>query len=420
MVGEGADLVPVDDSNLAVRAARLLARTHGARDSLGVVLSIKKASRWPVDWPEGLPTAQLRCWPAPTLWDLDIDPETLRPLAAELGSDVPFALIGGNRCGQRTRRGGGPGARPRDLPLGAGLRSPRSVDAGGLPALRPAQPGAPPPEVPAELMNALRIGDPKLLGAALSNDLEVAALDLQPRLRQVLDAGLEYGAARRDGLGSGSDLRLPGRQRVRSGRPHGGAQRRGRLSRGPPGHRPGAGRACHRLNSVSLLARSNDRRFGRSGSKRIESGLEVARCCRSGSKRKTPATLRAVTDLPPTTRLLRPLQPARPAGSTPGRLAAGAADRPVFVVVAVSQAAASLHHGLVTEHPGHYVLGFALAFFAIWWAWLNFTWFGSAYDNDDVGLPAADHPADRRGAGPGGWRATGCSRVTSGWPSSAT
>ena len=43
-------------------------------------------------------------------------------------------------------------------------------------------------------MNALRNGDPRLLGPALSNDLEPAALDLQPRLRTVLETGLEYGA----------------------------------------------------------------------------------------------------------------------------------------------------------------------------------------------------------------------------------
>jgi 4-diphosphocytidyl-2-C-methyl-D-erythritol kinase len=43
-------------------------------------------------------------------------------------------------------------------------------------------------------MNALRSGDPRLLAAALSNDLQPAALDLQPRLRTVLQTGLEYGA----------------------------------------------------------------------------------------------------------------------------------------------------------------------------------------------------------------------------------
>lgn len=52
-------------------------------------------------------------------------------------------------------------------------------------------------------------------------------------------------------------------------------------------------------------------------------------------------------------------------------------------VVAVSQAAAQLHHGLSAGHVGHVLLGFLVAFFAIYWAWVNFTWFASAYDCDD-------------------------------------
>ncbi|MFC9247525.1 low temperature requirement protein A [Streptomyces sp. NPDC057136] len=53
-------------------------------------------------------------------------------------------------------------------------------------------------------------------------------------------------------------------------------------------------------------------------------------------------------------------------------------------VVAVAQASGGLHEA-VSE--GHYAAGplrFALVFFTIWWAWMNFTWFASAYDPDDV------------------------------------
>lgn len=53
-------------------------------------------------------------------------------------------------------------------------------------------------------------------------------------------------------------------------------------------------------------------------------------------------------------------------------------------VVAVAQAAAELHHAIAENHVGHGVLGFLTVFFAIWWAWVNFSWFASAYDNDDV------------------------------------
>src|SRR2546423_10828829 len=53
-------------------------------------------------------------------------------------------------------------------------------------------------------------------------------------------------------------------------------------------------------------------------------------------------------------------------------------------VVAVAQAASGLHHGLVEGHAGNVLLGFPLVFFGIWWAWMNFTWFASAYDTDDA------------------------------------
>jgi low temperature requirement protein LtrA len=52
-------------------------------------------------------------------------------------------------------------------------------------------------------------------------------------------------------------------------------------------------------------------------------------------------------------------------------------------VVAIASNAAELHHGLAEAHYGT-VLGYSMTWFAIWWAWLNYTWFASAYDNDDV------------------------------------
>lgn len=53
-------------------------------------------------------------------------------------------------------------------------------------------------------------------------------------------------------------------------------------------------------------------------------------------------------------------------------------------VVAVAQAANRLHHGIAEGHTSEALLSFTLVFFAIWWAWMNFTWFASAYDTDDV------------------------------------
>ena len=85
-----------------------------------------------------------------------------------------------------------------------------------------------------------------------------------------------------------------------------------------------------------------------------------------------------------TARLIRPLLPRDP--EEKGRVASELELlTDLCFVVAVSQAAAALHHGLTGQHLGAAVLGYLMAFFAIWWAWLNFSWFSSAYDNDDVG-----------------------------------
>src|ERR1700749_1401180 len=51
---------------------------------------------------------------------------------------------------------------------------------------------------------------------------------------------------------------------------------------------------------------------------------------------------------------------------------------------AVAQAGQQLVHALAEGEPGHGITGYLLVFFAIWWAWVNFTWFASAYDTDDV------------------------------------
>lgn len=53
-------------------------------------------------------------------------------------------------------------------------------------------------------------------------------------------------------------------------------------------------------------------------------------------------------------------------------------------VVAIAQAASGFHHALAEAHAAQGVLSFLMVFFAIWWAWMNFTWFASAYDPSDV------------------------------------
>jgi low temperature requirement protein LtrA len=85
-------------------------------------------------------------------------------------------------------------------------------------------------------------------------------------------------------------------------------------------------------------------------------------------------------------------------GSTPLRRPMGPRDRgephrsatplellfDLCFVVAVAQVADRLHHALIEGHIADGVVSYGSVFFAIWWAWMNFTWFASAYDTDDV------------------------------------
>ncbi|WP_018690418.1 low temperature requirement protein A [Ahrensia kielensis] len=53
-------------------------------------------------------------------------------------------------------------------------------------------------------------------------------------------------------------------------------------------------------------------------------------------------------------------------------------------VIAIAAAALGLHHAIAEAHAVQGIITFLMAFFAIWWAWMNYTWFASAYDNDDA------------------------------------
>jgi low temperature requirement protein LtrA len=53
-------------------------------------------------------------------------------------------------------------------------------------------------------------------------------------------------------------------------------------------------------------------------------------------------------------------------------------------VVAVGRAADALHDELIAGRVAHGLFGFTAVFFAVWWAWMNYTWFASAHDSDDV------------------------------------
>ncbi|GAB2598424.1 4-(cytidine 5'-diphospho)-2-C-methyl-D-erythritol kinase [Streptomyces capparidis] len=192
--GPYAHRVPVDDTNLAARAARLLAARHGreAAVHLHIAKDIPVAGGMAGGSADGA-AALVAC---DALWGLRTPPEELHAMAAELGSDVPFALLGGVALGR------GRGEHLEPVPAGGVFHWVFAVAEGGLstPAvfreydrLR-ADPPAPAPS--AALLRALRAGDPTALGPLLgtSNDLQAAALSLRPELAATLRAGTEAGA----------------------------------------------------------------------------------------------------------------------------------------------------------------------------------------------------------------------------------
>lgn len=82
-------------------------------------------------------------------------------------------------------------------------------------------------------------------------------------------------------------------------------------------------------------------------------------------------------------RWLRPLSPRDP--HEPHRVATSLELLfDLIFVVAIATAGQQLHHSLVENHLASGLTYYFMVFFALWWAWMNFTWFASAYDNDDV------------------------------------
>ncbi len=205
VTGEQAALVPTDGTNLAVKAARLLAATAGAgRDDLGCHLAIRKAIPVTGGMAGGSADAAGALLACSVLWDLDTSPDDLIALGARLGADVPFSLTGGTALG--TGRGDrltpalSRGSYHWVLALSEGELSTPEVF-GRFDAITPEAPNT--PELPSALLNALIAGDPVALGRHLVNDLEPAALSLRPQLRQLLRAGQELGAVGTIVSGSG-------------------------------------------------------------------------------------------------------------------------------------------------------------------------------------------------------------------------
>jgi 4-diphosphocytidyl-2-C-methyl-D-erythritol kinase len=200
--------VPLDDRNLAMRAAKLLAQTAGV--TAGVHLRIRKGVPVAGGMGGGSADAAAALVACDALWGTDLGPRGLHELAARLGADVPFALHGGTAIG--TGRGDvlTPAlARGRfDWVLvlsGQGLSTPEVY--GRLDRMRMhgdalADDPTELLEVPAAVLQALLAGDARDLAPVMMNDLEAAAVAGRPDLELALADGVRMGAL--TGIVSGS------------------------------------------------------------------------------------------------------------------------------------------------------------------------------------------------------------------------
>ena len=202
LIGEGAGEVPTDERNLAWRAAELMADHVGRAPD--VEITIEKSIPVAGGMAGGSADAAAVLVGMNALWELGVPRRDLHAMAAELGSDVPFALHGGTALG--TGRGEELAtvlARNTFhwvLAFGTGGLSTAAVYS-EIDRLREA--GSPSRlDDPEPLLTALSSGDPYALAPLLGNDLQPAALSLRPNLRRTLRAGGEAGALA--GIVSGS------------------------------------------------------------------------------------------------------------------------------------------------------------------------------------------------------------------------
>lgn len=209
VTGPYAHRVPADESNIALVAAKTLARRRPRRGKLDPVrIEIDKNIPVAGGMAGGSADAAATLVACRELWQLDhVDNDLLEQVAAGLGSDVPFLLHGGTAIGsgrgEQVTAVLGRGELHWVLWAGEGLGlSTPEVYAESDRLRREAGVEPPTPQPSEALMTALRRMDPDEVAAALRNDLQDAAVSLEPRLAEVLQAGMELGA--RAALVSGS------------------------------------------------------------------------------------------------------------------------------------------------------------------------------------------------------------------------
>jgi 4-diphosphocytidyl-2-C-methyl-D-erythritol kinase len=192
--GPGSDRVPLDTSNLAVRAAQTLAAYAGV--STGARLLIRKDIPVAAGLAGGSADAAAALIACDALWDTGLGRPELSILAARVGSDVPFGLVGG------TALGTGRGERLTPAMVGGTFHWVLAIAEHGLrtaevyltlDALRDTADVVSPAVAP-DVLAALRAGDATALGGLLTNDLQPAACALAPQLTATLETGRDLGA----------------------------------------------------------------------------------------------------------------------------------------------------------------------------------------------------------------------------------
>jgi 4-diphosphocytidyl-2-C-methyl-D-erythritol kinase len=200
--GVEANGVPASGDNLAAKAASAVARVSGKPADF--VISIRKEIPVAGGMAGGSADAAAALLATDALIDAQLSRDDLLKLAAALGSDVPFSLVGGTAVGTGRGEMVVPTLARGELHwvvalADAGLSTPAVF--AELDSLRAAE-DVPTPAIPVPLATALVAGDVDAIATALTNDMQPAALSLAPALQRTLVAGREAGALA--GLVSGS------------------------------------------------------------------------------------------------------------------------------------------------------------------------------------------------------------------------
>jgi 4-diphosphocytidyl-2-C-methyl-D-erythritol kinase len=211
ITGEGADSVPTDGGNLAARAAEALAQAVGrsSRDAPGLTIQITKRIPVAAGLAGGSGDAAATLVACNELWETGLSQKELAELASGIGSDVAFGLLGGTAIGIGRGEQVTPvltsgtfhwvlafadgGLFTADV-YAACDRMRASKESRQAKGRKAGTASVSDPVLDNALMAALRSGDPAELGPLLSNDLQLAAISLQPALRRTLAAGRELGA----------------------------------------------------------------------------------------------------------------------------------------------------------------------------------------------------------------------------------